>query len=63
MGEALAVVGLGILVPLVCALLSRRRGGVAGMLLGAAGVACLLVGLACAMHLFMFTTNPTRLLI
>ena len=58
-----AVVGLGILVPLVCALLSRRRGGVAGMLLGAAGVACLLVGLACAMHLFMFTTNPTRLLI
>ena len=43
----LGVVLVGALAPLACALLARRKGGRAWLALGAAGVACALVGCVC----------------
>ncbi|MBS5450716.1 MAG: polysulfide reductase NrfD [Coriobacteriia bacterium] len=64
MGDPLfwvVVVAVGIVIPLVVALLTRKRSGVlTGVLCGAAAL-CVLVGLAYAMDQFMFTSSVTRL--
>ena len=55
------VVAVGIAVPLVVALLTRKRSGaLTGVLCGVAAL-CALVGLAYAMDQFMFTSSTTRL--